>query len=91
VTVLPGAPAATAATLDLYLNGYYGAGLDAVGSFQAIVHGHPEDCTRQLQAYVDAGARHLVVRIGDLEPHRHLADVAAATEPLRAPATDPIT
>jgi alkanesulfonate monooxygenase SsuD/methylene tetrahydromethanopterin reductase-like flavin-dependent oxidoreductase (luciferase family) len=52
--------------LDGYLRAYYGQPLDVMRYVQAIRGGSTEECLDWLARYVDAGARHLIVRIGSL-------------------------
>jgi alkanesulfonate monooxygenase SsuD/methylene tetrahydromethanopterin reductase-like flavin-dependent oxidoreductase (luciferase family) len=54
--------------LDGYLRAYYGQPLDVMRHVQAIRGGSVQECLDWLGRYVDAGARHLVLRIGSLEP-----------------------
>ncbi|MDF3336100.1 LLM class flavin-dependent oxidoreductase [Mycolicibacterium septicum] len=55
-------------TLDTYTRTYYRQPLDVLSSFQAICGGSAQECAAWLAGYVDAGARHLVLRIGSLDP-----------------------
>ncbi len=52
--------------LDQYLRAYYGQPLDVMRHVQAIRGGSVEECLDWLARYVDAGARHLILRIGSL-------------------------
>jgi alkanesulfonate monooxygenase SsuD/methylene tetrahydromethanopterin reductase-like flavin-dependent oxidoreductase (luciferase family) len=52
--------------LDEYLRAYYGQPLDVMRYVQAIRGGSVEECLDWLAGYVDAGARHLILRIGSL-------------------------
>jgi alkanesulfonate monooxygenase SsuD/methylene tetrahydromethanopterin reductase-like flavin-dependent oxidoreductase (luciferase family) len=52
--------------LNEYLRAYYGQPLDVMGYVQAIRGGSVAECLDWLARYVDAGARHLIVRIGSL-------------------------
>jgi alkanesulfonate monooxygenase SsuD/methylene tetrahydromethanopterin reductase-like flavin-dependent oxidoreductase (luciferase family) len=54
------------AELDEYLQAYYGQPLDVMHYVQAICGGSVAQCLDWLARYVDAGARHLIVRIGSL-------------------------
>lgn len=84
VTVLPG-HVDTAAVVDEYCLAYYGVGLELIEQFQAIVHGPPEYCVERLSEYVDAGASHLVIRIGTLDPQPVLKRLAVeVASPLRS-------
>ena len=50
--------------LDEYLRAYYGQPLDVMRRVQAIRGGTVDECLDWLARYVDAGARHLILRIG---------------------------
>jgi alkanesulfonate monooxygenase SsuD/methylene tetrahydromethanopterin reductase-like flavin-dependent oxidoreductase (luciferase family) len=52
--------------LDGYPRAYYGQPLDVMRYVQAIRGGSVEECLDWLTSYVDAGARHLILRIGSL-------------------------
>jgi alkanesulfonate monooxygenase SsuD/methylene tetrahydromethanopterin reductase-like flavin-dependent oxidoreductase (luciferase family) len=52
--------------LDQYLRAYCGQPLDVMRHVQAIRGGSVEECLDWLARYVDAGARHLILRIGSL-------------------------
>jgi alkanesulfonate monooxygenase SsuD/methylene tetrahydromethanopterin reductase-like flavin-dependent oxidoreductase (luciferase family) len=54
------------AELDEYLRAYYGQPLDVMRHVQAIRGGTVDECLDWLARYVDAGARHLILRIGSL-------------------------
>jgi alkanesulfonate monooxygenase SsuD/methylene tetrahydromethanopterin reductase-like flavin-dependent oxidoreductase (luciferase family) len=54
--------------LDEYLRAYYGQPLDVMRHIQAIRGGSADDCLDWLARYVDAGAQHLILRIGSLTP-----------------------
>jgi alkanesulfonate monooxygenase SsuD/methylene tetrahydromethanopterin reductase-like flavin-dependent oxidoreductase (luciferase family) len=54
--------------LDEYLRGYYGQPLDVMRHVQAIRGGSVQECLDWLARYVDAGAQHLILRIGSLTP-----------------------
>ncbi len=56
------------AALDHFATQTYGFGIDAVEQIQTFAAGTPEAVTARLASYVDAGARHLVCRIGVLGP-----------------------
>ena len=60
------APAPTT-ELDEYLRAYYGQPLDVMRHVQAIRGGSVQECLDWLARYVDAGARHLILRIGSLD------------------------
>jgi alkanesulfonate monooxygenase SsuD/methylene tetrahydromethanopterin reductase-like flavin-dependent oxidoreductase (luciferase family) len=52
--------------LDEYLQAYYGQPLDVMRHVQAIRGGSVQECLDWLARYVDAGAQHLILRIGSL-------------------------
>ena len=52
--------------LDGYLRSYYGQPLDVMHYVQAIRGGSAQECLDWLTRYVNAGARHLILRIGSL-------------------------
>jgi alkanesulfonate monooxygenase SsuD/methylene tetrahydromethanopterin reductase-like flavin-dependent oxidoreductase (luciferase family) len=52
--------------LDQYLRAYYGQPLDVMRNVQAIRGGSVDECLDWLARYVDAGAQHLILRIGSL-------------------------
>ncbi|MFJ8781210.1 LLM class flavin-dependent oxidoreductase [Streptomyces sp. NPDC102476] len=71
--------------LDRYLRRYYGRPLDTMASLQAYGWGSAADCAEWLAGYVDAGARHLVLRVGSLRIERHVDEIAEVVLPaLRA-------
>lgn len=71
--------------LDDYTGHYYARPLEVMETFQAYGYGTADQCVEWLDRYVEAGARQLVIRIGSLEPERHLDVVAeAVAAPLRA-------
>jgi alkanesulfonate monooxygenase SsuD/methylene tetrahydromethanopterin reductase-like flavin-dependent oxidoreductase (luciferase family) len=77
VTVLPQEdPAEARRQLDAYTRAYYRASLDTVERLQAFVAGPREHCLSRLREYVDAGAEHIVLRIGSLDPIGHFEEVA---------------
>ncbi len=73
------------ARLEEYVRGYYGRSLEFMSAIQAYHHGGADQCARWLGRFVDAGARHLVLRIGALDPGRQLELIAEELLPaLRA-------
>lgn len=73
------------ARLDEYVQGYYGRSLEVMSTIQAYGHGTPEQCAQWLAGYVEAGARHIVLRIGALDPGDQLDLIAREVLPtLRA-------
>ena len=75
VTVNPDRDRAEA-ELEEYLQHYYGRPLAVMSTVQAYCYGTAEECAAWLSRYVQAGARHLVVRIGSLDPATQLKTVA---------------
>lgn len=62
-------------TLDTYTRTYYRQPLEVMSAFQAFCGGSAQECADWLAGYIEAGARHLVLRIGALDPHpQMLAD-----------------
>jgi alkanesulfonate monooxygenase SsuD/methylene tetrahydromethanopterin reductase-like flavin-dependent oxidoreductase (luciferase family) len=55
--------------LDAYARAYYRQPLDVMGSIQAYCGGSVDECLHWTGRYVDAGARHLILRIGSLAAH----------------------
>jgi alkanesulfonate monooxygenase SsuD/methylene tetrahydromethanopterin reductase-like flavin-dependent oxidoreductase (luciferase family) len=74
---------AAVAQLDDYVTRYYGMPLAMMQSLQAFFAGSAADCAAWLAGYLRAGARHVIVRIGSLEPELHAQAVADAVLPLR--------
>ncbi|HEX4559221.1 MAG TPA: LLM class flavin-dependent oxidoreductase [Mycobacterium sp.] len=56
------------AALDHFATETYGFPLEAVEQIQTFASGTPDAVAAQLRSYVDAGARHLVCRVGVLGP-----------------------
>ncbi|MGW5053106.1 LLM class flavin-dependent oxidoreductase [Actinokineospora sp. NPDC004072] len=67
--------------LEDYLQGYYGRSLEVMSTFQAYGYGSAEDCAEWLAGYVRAGARHIIIRIGSLDPGDQLEQLAADVLP----------
>jgi alkanesulfonate monooxygenase SsuD/methylene tetrahydromethanopterin reductase-like flavin-dependent oxidoreductase (luciferase family) len=67
--------------LDAYLRAYYGRPLTELAAFQASCAGSPQHCLDWLGGYIDAGARHIVLRLGAIQPRSQL-DLAAEFLPL---------
>lgn len=77
--------AAARAELEHYVQHYYGRSLDMMSAIQAYGWGSAEHCAEWLAGYVRAGARHIVIRIGSLDPEPQLKDIAEFVLPaLRA-------
>ena len=55
--------------LDSYTRAYYRQSLDVISTLQAFRAGTARDCADWLGQYVQAGARHLILRVGSLDPH----------------------
>lgn len=68
--------------LNAYVAGYYHRSLDEVMGIQVYIWGHPRECAEKLADYVRAGARHLIIRIGSLDPEPYLATVAREIIPV---------
>lgn len=66
------------AELDGYLQQYYGRPLEVMSTVQAYCYGTAEECAQWLARYVQAGARHLVIRIGSLSPEPPLKEILDA-------------
>lgn len=62
--------------LEHYITHYYGASLQQMAQFQAYAWGSAQTCAEALAGYVRAGARHLVIRIGSLDPQPQLKQIA---------------
>jgi alkanesulfonate monooxygenase SsuD/methylene tetrahydromethanopterin reductase-like flavin-dependent oxidoreductase (luciferase family) len=56
------------AALNHFATQTYGFGIDAVEQIQTFAAGTPDTVTARLASFIDAGARHLVCRIGVLGP-----------------------
>ncbi len=56
------------AALDHFATETYGFGIDAVEQIQTFAAGTPDAVTARLAGYIDAGARHVVCRLGVLGP-----------------------
>ncbi|MGW1914655.1 LLM class flavin-dependent oxidoreductase [Streptomyces sp. NPDC002076] len=72
---------AAKAELEHYISHYYGRSLEQMSSIQAYAWGSAEKCAEWLGGYVRAGARHLVVRIGSLDPEPQLKEIAEVLLP----------
>lgn len=62
--------------LDAYVRGYYGRPLDVMTGIQAYGYGSAQECADWLSGYVRAGARHVVLRLGSLDPGPQLKEIA---------------
>ncbi|GAA4411389.1 LLM class flavin-dependent oxidoreductase [Actinokineospora soli] len=80
LTINPDAAKAKQALED-YLQGYYGRSLEIMSTFQAYGWGSADDCAEWLAGYIRAGARHIIIRIGSLDPGDQLEQLAADVLP----------
>jgi alkanesulfonate monooxygenase SsuD/methylene tetrahydromethanopterin reductase-like flavin-dependent oxidoreductase (luciferase family) len=67
--------------LDGYVRGYYGRPLEVMRTVQAYGWGEAQRCADWLSEYVEAGARHLVLRVGALDPRPQLTALAETVLP----------
>ncbi|GAA5000295.1 hypothetical protein GCM10025734_35210 [Kitasatospora paranensis] len=66
-------------TVDAYARSTYGMSLEQVTAIQALVTGTADEVATTLGRYIDAGARHLILRIGALtlkDQHDQLERIA---------------
>ncbi|WP_369212275.1 LLM class flavin-dependent oxidoreductase [Streptomyces flavofungini] len=73
--------AAAKAELEHYIEHYYGRTLEQMSAIQAYGWGSAEACAEWLGAYVRAGAKHLVIRVGSLAPEPQLKEIAEVLLP----------
>jgi thiamine monophosphate synthase len=66
--------------LENYIQTYYGQPAELVGLIQAMYAGTSEGLLDWLGPYVQAGARHVVLRVADEDPQRGLQSAARARE-----------
>lgn len=71
--------------LETYSQAFYGAPLEQVEQIQVMVAGSAEQVRQRLDDYIAAGARHIVLRLAELEPGDHLRRVAELVRPLVSP------
>ncbi|MFJ6623635.1 LLM class flavin-dependent oxidoreductase [Kitasatospora sp. NPDC091335] len=64
------------AELEHYIEHYYGRTLDQMVTVQAYAWGSADTCAEALAGYVREGARHVIVRIGSLDPEPQLKQIA---------------
>lgn len=76
-----GDESAAKAELEHYVGHYYGRSLEQMAAIQAYAWGSAEKCAAWLGGYVRAGARHLVLRIGSLDPEPQLKEIAEVLLP----------
>ncbi len=69
------------ANQDRYLQEYYGVDSTVVGTLQACHAGDPDSAVAFLSAFVAAGARHLVIRLGGFDTARQLRLLADEVVP----------
>jgi alkanesulfonate monooxygenase SsuD/methylene tetrahydromethanopterin reductase-like flavin-dependent oxidoreductase (luciferase family) len=62
--------------LDAYVHAYYGRSLAEMRGIQAFFAGPAPACADWLESYLDAGTRHLVLRLGAIPLRRQLERVA---------------
>ncbi|WP_030261531.1 LLM class flavin-dependent oxidoreductase [Streptomyces violens] len=74
--------AAARKQLDAYAQAYYGRSLEQMATFQAFGYGSAQECAEWLGGYVLAGARHIILRIGSLDPAAQRAQLAEAARVL---------
>jgi alkanesulfonate monooxygenase SsuD/methylene tetrahydromethanopterin reductase-like flavin-dependent oxidoreductase (luciferase family) len=67
--------------LEHYIQHYYGRSLEAMSTIQAYGWGTAEQCAEWLAQYVRAGTRHVVIRIGSLNPEPQLDEIAEVLLP----------
>jgi alkanesulfonate monooxygenase SsuD/methylene tetrahydromethanopterin reductase-like flavin-dependent oxidoreductase (luciferase family) len=71
-------PARAREALEEFCRGFYELPLEYIGSLQLLIAGSAAQVREQTQAYVEAGARHLVLRIAALGESEQLELVADA-------------
>lgn len=77
-------PQAGRRELDAYTRAYYGQPLETMEKIQGFVTGSADHCTERLRAYAHAGARHMILRIGALDPWPLLEQVAGLATRIRS-------
>ncbi len=77
VTVNLGDADAARSELERYVLEYYGLPLDAMSSLQAFYGGSVEGCVEWLRGFVDAGARHVIIRLGSFDADSQLDEARA--------------
>jgi probable F420-dependent oxidoreductase len=68
---------------------YYGHPLELIQSIQAMYAGTPEGMAEWLRSYVQAGARHIVLRVSDEDSERGLESAAQARELIAGAVLEP--
>ena len=66
--------------LSRYIEAYYGHPRELIGAIQAMYAGTPEGMLDWLGPYIDAGARHIVLRVADEDAERGLGSAARVRE-----------
>ncbi|MBW8481889.1 LLM class flavin-dependent oxidoreductase [Actinomadura parmotrematis] len=79
---LDGDPGRARERLRASIERYYNAPLEFVASVQAMFAGTPEDAAAWLARYIEAGARHIVVRFATGDHEAALAEFAGRVRPL---------
>ncbi|MFG1618898.1 LLM class flavin-dependent oxidoreductase [Nonomuraea wenchangensis] len=75
-------PAKARVLLRRSVERYYNAPLEAVAKIQAMFAGRPSDAAEWLNAYIRAGARHVIIRSAADDHHAALEKVAGQVLPL---------
>jgi alkanesulfonate monooxygenase SsuD/methylene tetrahydromethanopterin reductase-like flavin-dependent oxidoreductase (luciferase family) len=73
--------------LKVNIERYYSLPVGLVGQVQAMYAGTPQGLTSWLASYIDAGARHIVLRVSDENAERGLETAGEALELLRGKST----
>jgi alkanesulfonate monooxygenase SsuD/methylene tetrahydromethanopterin reductase-like flavin-dependent oxidoreductase (luciferase family) len=68
--------------LERYIDAYYHLPVEAIGAIQAVFAGTLEQAAEWLAGYVEAGARHIVLRMADEDAERGLEHAAAVRSAL---------
>ncbi|MFY1701801.1 LLM class flavin-dependent oxidoreductase [Micromonospora sp. WMMA1923] len=69
------------AELERYVQRYYGRSLETMSQIQAYGWGSARECADWLVGYLRAGARHIVIRIGSLDPRPQLEQIGEVLLP----------
>ena len=69
--------------LEAYCQAFYGAPLNDIEAIQVFIGGSAEQVRHELGRFVDAGARHIVLRVAALRPGEDLERVATTLLPSR--------
>ncbi|WP_055522660.1 LLM class flavin-dependent oxidoreductase [Streptomyces graminilatus] len=67
--------------LEHYIEHYYGRSLEQMSAIQAYGWGSAESCAQWLAGYVREGVRHIVIRVGSLDPEPQLKEIAEVLLP----------